>query len=215
MAQEIEVKLRILSGTEEEILASLSRLLCCGAFEQHALGNSYYDTPDQQLHSSKIALRIRQKGAQFIQTLKTKGQVVKGLHQRGEWEWAITGQKLESTCLAQCQAWPKYINTDLLTAVFETNFRRFVTNVVWKGIEVELAFDIGYILANGRKLVINEIELELLSGDLPEALPEKASILLLQELSDYLANNMAVEVYDVSKAERGYELYLQTQHEKK
>ena len=49
------------------------------------LGNTYFDTPDHWLRKHDIGLRIRRSDDVFVQTVKTSGRVVAGLHQRPEY----------------------------------------------------------------------------------------------------------------------------------
>ncbi|HCL37363.1 MAG TPA: CYTH domain-containing protein, partial [Marinobacter hydrocarbonoclasticus] len=41
------------------------------------------------------ALRVRQAGDRYIQTLKTQGEFVNGAHRRQEWEWDLPGPDLD------------------------------------------------------------------------------------------------------------------------
>ncbi|WP_210443884.1 inorganic triphosphatase, partial [Vibrio crassostreae] len=49
------------------------------------LGNIYFDTADNWLRKHDIGLRIRRFDDVFVQTVKTAGRVVAGLHQRPEY----------------------------------------------------------------------------------------------------------------------------------
>ena len=82
MSQEIELKLTISQESIEQFL-NLT-LLKAYVPTSFTLENTYFDTPDKQLTSYGAALRIRKTPTGFVQTLKTKGQNVGGLHQRDE-----------------------------------------------------------------------------------------------------------------------------------
>jgi inorganic triphosphatase YgiF len=190
LATEIELKLSIVGEHDEDALIQVKNFLTSLYVDQkllkYKLENAYYDSPDLQLNKEKIALRIRKKGNRYIQTLKTKGQSVNGLSKRGEWEWDLTQPKLNLDYLAQCDAWPKTVNTRQLNKVFETNFTRHQVEFTWKEATIELALDQGEITSHGSKASINENDLHL----------------LYEELQKY----MTLQPSDISKAERGYRL---------
>ena len=200
MATEIELKLSIVEAHDKDALMQVKKcLLSLGvdqAFQTYELENSYYDSPDLRLNAEKIALRVRKKGARYIQTLKTKGQSLNGLSKRGEWEWDLSQPKLNLEFLAQCEAWPKSMNAGGLNKVFETNFTRHQVEFTWKEATIELALDQGEIISHGNKAGINELELELMSGN------ENDLHLLCGELQKF----MTLLPSDISKAERGYRL---------
>ncbi|GAM67729.1 adenylate cyclase [Vibrio sp. JCM 19236] len=49
------------------------------------LGNTYFDTQDNWLRQHDTGMRIRRFDDVFVQTVKTSGRVVAGLHQRPEY----------------------------------------------------------------------------------------------------------------------------------
>ncbi|TNC82375.1 MAG: hypothetical protein C9356_05000 [Oleiphilus sp.] len=207
MAQEIELKLKISQGEKRDLVAELLPLIHVQSFWCTELKNQYFDSPDLLLHQRKVALRIREKDGRYIQTLKTQGTVVDGLHQRGEWEWELAEAQLDETLLRCCDAWPDDVDIASLSAVFQTNFERKFARFPWQGSEIELALDQGTIEVAGKSEntrlheSIYEIELELVSG-------EPSAVL---ELGRVLQSELELEVYDRSKAERGYRLYCTTQ----
>jgi inorganic triphosphatase YgiF len=205
LATEIELKLSIVGEHDKDALKQVKNcLIALGvdqAFHNNELKNAYYDSPDLQLNKAKIALRIRKKGDRYIQTLKTKGQSVNGLSKRGEWEWDLTKAELNLEHLSQCEAWPKSIDVANLNKAFETNFTRHQIEFTWKGATIELALDQGEIISHGNQASINELELELMSGN------ESCLHLLCGELHKF----MMLEPSDISKAERGYHLGRMTE----
>jgi len=202
LATEIELKLSVQEAHDQDVLKKvkkcLSSLTLNNEIHSNELVNIYFDTSDLQLNMLKMALRVRKKGSRYIQTLKTKGQSVNGLSQRGEWEWSLSGPHLDVQLLKQCEAWPASINTEVLMAVFETNFTRHQIEFEWQASRIELALDQGSILTQGRVEKINEIELELLSGNAND----------LRLLCAALQEEISLVPSDISKAERAYQLFL-------
>ncbi|MET4161617.1 inorganic triphosphatase YgiF [Marinobacterium sp. MBR-111] len=209
MATETELKLLI----EPAAMERLSRhSLLCHATGQAArlLHNTYYDTAALDLARAKVALRVRRQGERFIQTLKTRGQSIDGLHQRGEWEWDLASEQLDPALL-EADIWPaELIAPDQLALipVFTTDFTRRLWWLTFEGAEIEVALDLGEVVCDcgdGRHLTdpISELELELKSG------PADA----LFALAHRLAEQAELQPGDISKAQRGYRLFSQcSQH---
>ena len=105
MATEIELKLKPGKASPAELEGELSKLLKIKSFTRLSLQNIYYDTPELRLHREHVALRIRKNGKRYIQTLKTRGTSKNGLHQRGEWEWELESNALDTNRLSECEAW--------------------------------------------------------------------------------------------------------------
>ncbi len=168
------------------------------------LENSYFDTPDLALLASRAALRIRKSGDKFLQTLKTKGTSVGGLHQRGEWEFEI-GQATPGGSLPSLQpelfpkdVWPENLDVAQLTPVFETNFTR--SGWLWrsaKGSLIELVLDRGQVVSGNQTTALSEIELELLEGDAA----------CVFDLAEAISHHLPMKVSDITKAQRGFELF--------
>lgn len=197
MSQEIELKLVFTQVLAlEDVISGLKQVLPVPGFEQQPLRNIYFDTVDRRLNQARIALRIREKHGCFIQTLKTKGAAVEGLHQRGEWEWSLVRPVLDVDILRQHENWPDDIDPSALQPVFETNFMRHAAELEFMSSRIELAIDIGEIIAGDRREDLQELELELLSG----------SVSAVLELGQKLKQCLPLESSDISKAERGYRL---------
>lgn len=168
------------------------------ARERRSLASVYYDTARQELRRAGVALRLRRDGGRWLQTLKSEAAPRAGLAERAEWELPVRRKALEP------RAFPRGEIRDLtgidleqlaprLKPVFETRFtRRSGLLPVGGTAKAVLAIDRGRILAGGRHEPINEVELELISGD-------AASLLRFAEA---LELPLAYE----SKAERGYRL---------
>lgn len=135
------------------------------------LTNTYYDTPDKRFRAEDIGFRVRGADGAFEQTIKTAGKVVGGLHQRPEYNVAITNSK-PNLALFDSQVLPQSLSCEQLQAqirpLFTTDFRRQkwllsqTNGDVLEGFE--LVFDQGQIESEGDTREICELELELTAG---------------------------------------------------
>jgi triphosphatase len=206
MAVETELKLRI----APEQLAKLKRhaLLKAHSITRQVtrrLYNIYYDTPKLELHKFEMALRLRHAGRQWLQTLKGKGSVKAGLHQRNEWEAPVSGPALDFSA-SEVVNWDEHLPPSLrkkLQPVFVTDFSRSSRMLLWHGAQIELCMDQGEISTEKLSLPVCELELELKSGE-----PKK-----LFELALEILEIVPFELEGISKAEEGYRLLSEyTEH---
>ncbi|MCJ8168317.1 CYTH domain-containing protein [Atopomonas sediminilitoris] len=204
MFNEIEIKLRVSPATLERLRQHpLLKKRNKSGWQHSELLNQYYDTPKRELAQSKVALRVRKDGEQFIQTLKTRGQSVAGLSERHEWDWPLSSNALDHSKLDD-SCWPQELaklDKSKLAPLFTTNFMRDKAELAWgRGKQkavVEAALDQGQVVAGEQQEPICELELELRQGE-PSA---------LLELACELAADVALMPCDISKAERGYRLF--------
>ncbi len=169
------------------------------------LGNTYFDTPDNWLRQHDIGLRIRRFDDVYVQTVKTAGRVVAGLHQRPEYNAEHTGNEPELT-LHPTDIWPsgKDIETlqNELIPLFSTNFTREQWLIgMADGSQVEVAFDQGKVIAGEKEDPICEVELELKSGQ------TDALFTLARSFSEYGGMRLG----NLSKAAKGYRLAMDYQ----
>lgn len=193
MAEELEIKLSLSAANQVTAVEWLLSRRGVTEGKQKKLVNRYFDTPDADLNRQRIALRVRQAGDQFIQTLKTQGEFVDGAHRRQEWEWPLLGTDLNIGLLADTPV-GQNINLADLKPVFETNFDRQIVMIEEGETVIEVAVDAGYIAAGGQRRPLHEVEFELKSGD--------ASRLIWWARA--LADEVPVFLNLVSKAEQGY-----------
>ncbi|WP_421215384.1 inorganic triphosphatase [Aeromonas jandaei] len=198
MQTEIEIKFFV----ARDIAADLSNLL--NSFEikessQQQLGNVYFDTPTLDLRRLDMGLRIRRCDAYAEQTIKCRGQAVGGLHARPEYNAPIGGD-LPTLSAFPAEIWPDVTERDRiqqqLVAQFSTDFLRRHWLITFEGAEIELAWDQGEIVGSQGRTAINELELELKSGDTTA----------LFALAQRLARLGGVRLGAQSKAQRGYRL---------
>lgn len=173
-----------------------------GRATHRELYSAYYDTPDERLRQARAALRIRRDGGAWVQTLKTAGIVVAGLHQRQEFDWPIgrpilVRERLAELCDSRGGVLPADFPLARLRQAFVTRFLRTAYDITLPdGSVAEVAIDSGQIEARGRTAPVSEIEIELKRGE-PAA---------LYALALELARDLPVRVGVTSKAERGYML---------
>lgn len=207
MATEIELKLA-LSADALATLRAHPLLSERALAEGHSqlLDNHYFDTPERALLAARVSLRIREQGGVFIQTLKTAGTSVAGLHSRAEYNVSVPGPQLDLDRFSPSEL-PEVLADkrvrDALQCVFTTRFERYALRVrLSGGGEAELALDSGEILSEDRRAHLCELELELLSGE-PVA---------LFDFAEELAALVPMHISNISKAQRGYALASHTRH---
>ena len=195
MAQELEIKLTLNKGEMDAALAWLSAQPEATLGPNKLLVNTYYDTPQADLNRYKAALRVRQKGDVYIQTVKTQGRFINGMHQREEQEWALPTATLNLGLLAATPL-GEDVNLALLTPVFETNFNRQIVMIDDGKAVIECALDSGAVIAGQQHRPLYEVEFELKSGN-----PQRLLV-----WAERLAQQCPVFVNLTSKAEQGYYL---------
>lgn len=164
------------------------------------LGNTYFDTQDNWLRNHDIGMRIRRFDEVFVQTVKTSGRVVAGLHQRPEYN-AEHNCNVPDLSLHPEDIWPKGKDVlqlqSELSPIFSTNFTREQWLVgMADGSQVEVAFDQGVVVADDKEEPICEVELELKSGQTDA----------LFTLARTLSEDGGMRLGNLSKAARGYRL---------
>lgn len=202
MGKETELKLSLPTACidalrEHPVFASAESL-----GEPKTLDNTYFDTADLQLQAQHIAVRTRQQGDSWLQTVKCASESVAGLSQRPEWEQPYTGEfDFSGIDLKPLRKKLQSLQSEL-NPVFSTIFTR--ESYFYKtesGAEILLMMDQGEVLAKGQQLPLCELELELVSGSPQDLL----------EVAVQLAETIPVQPSDISKAERGYRLFLAKQ----
>ncbi|AIW17850.1 inorganic triphosphatase [Vibrio coralliilyticus] len=164
------------------------------------LGNTYFDTPDNWLRQHDIGLRIRRFDDVYVQTVKTSGRVVAGLHQRPEFN-AEHDSNDPLLSLHPSDIWPTGKDTETLqselTPLFSTNFTREQWLIAMPdGSQIEVAFDQGKVEAGDKEDPICEVELELKSGQTDA----------LFTLARSFSEEGGMRLGNLSKAAKGYRL---------
>jgi inorganic triphosphatase YgiF len=172
-------------------------------FNRHKLESTYYDTADQWLSNHRMALRVRRIGRKRIQTLKVPAAGPDGLQNFQEIEAEIAAERPVLAAVTDAKLSRRLERNDVwrrLRPIFQTRFQRAAFLTEHHDSKIEVAVDLGSIVAGGRRLPIAEIELELKSGA-PGALYDLAEQLALQ-----LAEDFPIRLGAETKAGRGYAL---------
>ena len=206
LSEEIELKLALPTSDPSSLAKRLAQtpVLARRPASRQQLHNIYFDTPEQQLRQQRVALRLRRIGSevqpQWLQTLKTGGRDDSALSQRGEWETPVPNDKLSLKAL-KATPWST-IDPDgkvfrALSPCFVTAFERTSWMVRRRdGSVVEVALDVGQIVAGDKTTPVCELELELKAG------PSAA----LFDIAEQIARTIAVLPSTMSKAQRGFAL---------
>ena len=200
MILEQEIKLTIMS---DQIL-DLSVLPIVGyqrsSIETIHLVSTYFDTPSFNLAKQGLGLRLRFDGRNWLQTVKEKGEIENGLHQRMEWEHLLPSKAFNVALLKQTplqeliedeKGW------ETLSPIFTTDFyRKHCLLEKDNQITIELAYDRGRIYTEVSERRIHELELELKNGELH----------YLKTLAETLCITEPLQPSNFSKGQQGYEL---------
>lgn len=197
MPQEIEMKLSINQQQIESLQSHPLIQQSQQQTDQQTVVSHYYDTPNLDLHSQGLALRIRQQDTQCWLTVKDGGSSQQGLHERQEWEYPLTDTNWSISLLPdelQPRIQPYY---EQLQKLFTTEFKRSTWLIDWKNTQIEAALDVGSIYVDQRwQEPISELELEIKQGDKQG----------LMDFCQTLNRDLALKPFDQSKAYRGYRL---------
>ncbi|MDQ2106300.1 CYTH and CHAD domain-containing protein [Azospirillum isscasi] len=174
-----------------------------GAPAVRNLRTVYYDTPDRRLFAGGVALRVRQDGDRFVQTLKTINAAAPGdsaaVAIRKKWDWAIATASPDMAPL-DAEGVAALVPEEArkaLAPLFTTEFRRTTLLVRPDALtSIEVAVDEGEITAGNARTRISEVELELKSGRVGR----------LFDLALTLQRSVPVRIGTESKAEIGHRL---------
>jgi inorganic triphosphatase YgiF len=189
--------------------AALERAVAGADAQTTRLQAVYVDTAGQHLAKAGLALRLRKEGRVWVQTLKGRGD---GLLNRLEHEVTLPAQA--GTPVLEVQRHAATPAGDRLAAalprdavllpLYRTDISRLHRQLRSEGAVVEVAYDRGWLIAGegadagARKLAVNEIEFELLSGP-----PARLAALALR-----WAGKHALWWDSRTKSERGMRLAL-------
>lgn len=177
--QEIELKFFI----PEARLKGLMRQANVKSSETTQMAAHYYDTPEQDLAKAGIGLRIRKEGNDWVQTIKAGSD---GIAARLEHNTLLDNEQVQ-VMLDNNNLMPDltlYQDTSIAPALAEFKLKKLAKNLVRQYVtdvqrttrllieddsSIEMAYDYGKIIHGNddtQREDIQEIEFELLSGDL-------------------------------------------------
>ena len=199
MDTEIEIKFFV----AQEIGKSLPMVMATHKVvdvSQKRLHNVYFDTADNTLRNLDFGMRVRTSDGMSVQTIKTKGRVLGGLHQRPEYNIGIDSARPQLS-LFPADIWPEGFDVEQLqqqlTPLFTTHFDRQAWLIsLDDDTLVEVALDLGEVEGKYGTEAICEVELEIVKGDVAQ----------LFNLANEIASLGEVRLANVSKAARGYRL---------
>lgn len=166
MAQEIELKFIVNHSAVEALRDHLNTL----GGEHHdpvQLLNIYYETPDNWLRGHDMGLRIRGENGRYEMTMKVAGRVTGGLHQRPEYNVALSEPTLDWRSYRRKSGRTANCPPISLPAYNRCSAPIFIAkNGWWRSMTAELkSLSIRGGESGEFAEPICELELELLSGD--------------------------------------------------
>jgi len=155
---EQELKLHVPASARRAVLQEV-RQRDATRIRLHAL---YFDTPTRELARARIALRLRQEGRDWVQTLKMPGA---DAITRVEVNHPRPGPVLDLSVYAGTEfEAPLSSLKGELGLRYETDVQRLLRKVRSRHGTIELAYDTGVLRAGSLELPISELEFELMSG---------------------------------------------------
>ena len=200
---EIELKLSVPPASVGPIEKALQK----GHVHYERLQALYFDTTDERLAKYKASLRLRKEGEAWVQTAKaSSGSTARRLEQNVPVETSSAGEtprpdllrhdgSAVGKILRKALGGKAWADADL-SMRYRTDVLRTKRVVRTGGAEVEIALDVGKIVAGDQSLPICELELELKSGGVSE----------LVALASQWTKQHKLWISTPSKAERGSRL---------
>ena len=196
MENEIELKIML----DEQNITTVSEWLA----KQHildereiTLGNTYFDTPEQYFAQNQMGFRVRVKNHRYEMTLKTKGEIVGGLHIRPEYNLPLENEKPDFKRLIS------HFNLQIeqaeqisanLQPTFSTDFLRHQWLIEINQSQIEVVLDQGEVKNPFGSEKICELEFELKTGALAD----------IFQLIEQMPKLDGMWLSSLSKAQRGY-----------
>ena len=196
MENEIELKIMLEAQNIVPITQWLAMQRVLGESET-ALGNTYFDTPEQYFALNQMGFRVRSKNQHYEMTLKTKGEIVGGLHIRPEYSLPLENEKPDFKRLIS------HFNLQIeqaeqisanLQPTFSTDFLRHQWLIEINQSQIEVVLDQGEVKNPFGSEKICELEFELKTGALAD----------IFQLIEQMPKLDGMWLSSLSKAQRGY-----------
>lgn len=198
--QEVELKLDLPAESVKRVLRHPSvERLAEGPVDVRRLRSVYFDTVDRALRQAGLSLRIREIGAQRIQTVKAGERAHGGLFQRWEDEVELDSDTPETQAVSDATlrgTLQRALSGRTLRPLFETDMQRSQRNLRDGSDAWSLDLDVGEVRAGDRSERLCEVEFERVAGRAAR----------LYEAALALLDDVELTVGLVSKAARGYAL---------
>jgi len=179
-------------------------LLRGGKLAPHRISTTYYDTPELALKARAMALAVRQEGRSVVETLEALEPSSSDNGERPVWQAPLNRATPDLAPLAEVDGIGDLAG-QRLKKLFTCRVRRDRIVIEPDGAAIALSFDEGTIrTADGRKIPVSEIELELEQGN-PQA---------VFALANALNATARLRVELRSMAARGYDLAARSVHDK-
>ncbi len=194
--REIEIKFKTDAAGMKH--AAASRLLgAAGEAQVQNLRTIYFDTPSNDLRKHGIVLRIRKKG-RAAPVLGFKSSAGKGGSPFARKEVEVRSRELRPN-----MALFENGTADELVAIvadrpleqkFEMRVKRRIASVESGPSSIEVALDVGHIIAGKQRVLLREVELELKSGNEAD----------LHDFAMQLSAELPLRLDFVAKSEKGF-----------
>ena len=196
MENEIELKIMLEAQNIVPITQWLAMQKVLDESEM-ALGNTYFDTPEQYFALNQMGFRVRSKYQHYEMTLKTKGEIVGGLHIRPEYNLPLNSaepdfKRLISHFNLQIEQ-AEQISANL-QPTFSTDFLRHQWLIEINQSQIEVVLDQGEVKNPFGSEKICELEFELKTGALAD----------IFQLIEQMPKLDGMWLSSLSKAQRGY-----------
>ena len=203
MAKNTEIELKLLLSTEDlERLLTLDFMVQAireGSRRVRHLVSTYYDTQELTLKEHGIAYRVRDKGdGSFEATVKTQKQSAGGLSERLELNLPLAEAQpvLDGFAALGLGFELSELAPGGVQALFTVDVQRITYILDYAGAVCELAIDKGAIRCGEKSDSIDEVEIELLEGE----------VQALLELKERIAAAVTLRAEERSKFARGLAL---------
>lgn len=200
MNVETEIKYSIpIAGLVADIFSdsSISSQAIPGTYHRFLVEAHYLDSDDLDLLDAGIACRVRKEGNKWVATVKKGGDNKTHIQQRQEWNIDVPAMSTDICLFANTEIGDELkqvIGDKSLRVLFTCHFERKSMVLRLKNDTlVELAVDVGEIVASASREAICEIELELKKGDFSEML----------QLASFLSERYSLQAEPRSKFSRG------------
>ena len=196
MENEIELKIML----EAQNIVPITQWLAMQRVldeSETALGNTYFDTPEQYFALNQMGFRVRVKNHRYEMTLKTKGKIVGGLHIRPEYNLPLENEKPDFKRLVShfnLQIEGSDQIAEALTPTFSTDFIRYQWLIEINQSQIEVVLDQGEVKNPFGSEKICELEFELKIGTLAD----------IFQLIEQMPKLNGMWLSSLSKAQRGY-----------